>query len=474
MEKTEPHRALVAGDVMLDVVIAGRVSRITPDAPVPVVKVDTRAERPGGAANVAAKIAAFGVDCDLLGVTGNDNDADTLRALLASMNVRSLFLPESPVTTTKTVISGISAGGEMQKVTRIDIEETSLEGAFDQGLLGLLSECLQRYTAVVISDYGKGVCSDALCSFLISESKKIGIPVIVDSKNPDWSRFNGASLIKPNVMELCTAVNMPFTRDYKKLHRAANDLMRAHDIASILLSMDADGCVLLSPDGTAQRFLPATLHAVDVIGAGDAMVAAIAASLIQGASLSECARMGNIAGALAVEREGSSPITHLELSLRASGLYNQAVIPQQDVSQVVAYLRSQNKRIVFTNGCFDIIHRGHMHHLREARELGDVLIVAINSDDSVRRIKGEHRPLLPLEDRLAILSGLECVDYVVVFDKDSPVEVLKEVLPDILVKGANTDTVVGQEYALRVEILPLLDDTSSRRLLDSIKRVSGN
>jgi D-beta-D-heptose 7-phosphate kinase / D-beta-D-heptose 1-phosphate adenosyltransferase len=464
--------ALVVGDVMLDLQVDGLVSRITPDAPVPVVRIKSELARPGGAANVAAKLGAFGIEVTLVSAIGRDDRGRQLVSLLRPLGVNVVRASSFYPTITKMSIFGLSSGGERQKILRLDYEEF---GDSSEKTINEVINLVEGKDLIIISDYQKGFCSVELCRAVILEANRRDIPVFVDSKDSDWYKFKNATLIKPNLTEFFNVLKEDPTDDLSFLEAKAFSLIDKFSLKGVLLSRDKQGLNLYkSPElfkNEEEKVInvaATTKNVVDVSCAGDSVLAAFSAAYISGFPLKQCVELGNTAGALAVERQGAEPISLGELELRYS---NQSLVsktvPKDSLNNLINGLKKCGKRLVFTNGCFDTLHRGHIHHLREAKELGDVLIVGLNSDDSVRRIKGEGRPITNLEDRLSILSALSFVDYLIVFSEDTPINLIKSIKPNILVKGANTLEILGEEYAEKTVILPLLDDHSSRVVLSS-------
>ncbi len=460
---------MVIGDLMLDQSIVGGVTRFTPDAPVPVVRIGEKTCTLGGAANLASKLAAFQMNVFLIGAIGDDQDGAVLRKFLDEQGVRFLPVVYAGNTIVKTVVSGVSSGGERQKLMRLDYEPAA--GAIQESsIINRIEEIVQSVDAVVISDYLKGVCSLGVCQMAIAAARAQEIPVIVDPKGADWYRYKGATCVKPNFEELATAlgVSEPLERTLEAAIAAGHTLMSRHELGSILISRDASGLLYLGPTETIN--LPAEAQqVVDVVGAGDAVVAAFTASRVSGLPIDESVQIANLAGALAVERRGAAPISSQELELRFRGAHDSKTIVAGALPSLMGSLRAAGKKVVFTNGCFDMIHRGHIHHLREARLAGDVLIVGLNSDESVTRVKGQGRPILGIEDRLSVLTSLPFVDYVVVFEEDTPLEILKVILPDLLVKGANTEQIIGEAFARAVLRLPMLSDRPDRKTAHGLR-----
>jgi D-beta-D-heptose 7-phosphate kinase / D-beta-D-heptose 1-phosphate adenosyltransferase len=453
-------RVLVIGDVMLDELLYGGVHRLTPDAPVPVLARQSLVQSAGGAGNVAAALSSFGARVSVVGLIGDDHNGDTLESVLGAQGIACAFTRTEAPTTTKTTVTGISSGGERQKLLRIDVENVALLATEDnsKSLLIKAKELVPSFDMVVISDYAKGVCADLLCSEVIELASRLGIPVVVDPKADGWEKYRGASLIKPNRTELATAAARVCVGGPEYWVEHCRELRLHYDLRIILHTRDALGLSLFSERGQVSAAATAD-RVVDVIGAGDTTLAAAAMALLAGYSDDDLVKIAGIAGGLAVGRPAREQVSSSELEYRwskaSTGAVGDGLI---ELERALRFYRQQGKKIVFTNGCFDVMHGGHVRHFEQARALGDVLIVAVNSDESVRRIKGADRPILRLADRLSVLSAISSVDHVIAFDEDTPTKLLSVVRPDVLVKGANTANVVGAEYASEVMILPMQDD----------------
>ena len=461
---------LVLGDVMLDRYWEGPTSRISPEAPVPVVKVEQITDRPGGAGNVALNIAALGASARLGGYSGDDEMADSLQAMLTGAGVEcALTRAAGYATTTKLrVIS------RHQQLIRLDFEEAAsgpLSPALDAGLPALLAGC----AVLVLSDYAKGAL--AAPGPLIAFARERGIPVLVDPKSCDFSRYRGATLLTPNLKELETVVG-PCPTEAELVARG-QQLMADLELGGLLVTRGEHGMTLLLP-GQEELHMPARAREVfDVTGAGDTVIAVVAAAVAAGSGMAQAAALANIAAGIVVGKLGTAAVSMPELRravLRDQGLGRGALSLEQ-LQIAVADARSQGERLVFTNGCFDILHAGHVTYLEQARKLGERLVVAVNSDDSVRQLKGPGRPINPADRRMAVLAGLEAVDWVVSFDDDTPCELLRLLRPDILVKGgdyAGKEAVVGwdivEAYGGEVRVLDFVDDVSTSAIVSRIRQ----
>ena len=478
MKLEMPHfnnaRVLVLGDIMLDRYWEGPTQRISPEAPVPVVKVEHITDRPGGAGNVALNIASLGAGARLAGSTGDDEKGDSLQAMLSGAGVDCIFTRLSGAATT-TKLRVIS---RHQQLIRLDFEEAPAavpHAAPAVDVAGLLEGC----DALVLSDYAKGAMADPAA--LIASARERRIPVLVDPKGSDFSRYRGATLLTPNLHELETAVGACATE--AELVRKGQQLMDQLALEALLVTRGEHGMTLLCP-GQEEQHMPAIAREVfDVTGAGDTVVAVLAAGIAAGADLAQAAAMANIAAGIVVGKLGTAAVSAPELR-RALQLHEgtgRGALSLEQLQVAVADARSQGERLVFTNGCFDIIHAGHVTYLEQARTLGERLVVAVNSDDSVRRLKGAGRPINPADRRMAVLAGLAAVDWVVCFEQDTPRELLQALQPEILVKGGDyqsTEHVVGREiveaYGGEVRLLDFVEDVSTTGIVGRIRNGAGD
>ena len=459
-------RVLVAGDVMLDRYLFGGTSRISPEAPVPVVHVREEDVRPGGAANVAVNLASLGAGTRLLGVTGDDEDADVLQALLEPRRIGCDFVrvPGQP-TITKTRVQ--SRG---QQLIRLDREEKLAAGA--ARLAAALSGAVADAQVVVLSDYGKGALGEVAA--MIAACREAGCAVLVDPKGTDFERYRGATLLTPNQGEFEAVAGTCDGDD--ELIRRALAMVEALELEALLVTRSEKG-MLLVERGAEALMLPTQAREVfDVTGAGDTVIATTAAAIASGTSLPDAARLANLAAGLVVRKIGVASVTRSELqvALHQRGQGGRGLLSEAELLPMVAEARERNERIVMTNGCFDVLHAGHVAYLEEAKALGDRLLVAVNDDDSVRRLKGETRPINALADRMAVLAGLAAVDWVVPFAEDTPARLIKAVLPDVLVKGGDyrPSEIAGAKDVLaaggEVRVLGFREGHSSSRIIDRL------
>jgi D-beta-D-heptose 7-phosphate kinase / D-beta-D-heptose 1-phosphate adenosyltransferase len=463
-------RVLVVGDVMLDQYIWGDVERISPEAPVPVVRAGLQSQRPGGAANVAMNLAGLGACVTLLGFAGGDLEQEQLESLLIEGGVEPLLarVAGAPTTTKLRILSG------HQQIMRVDTEAAPVPGdAAYQIILERTLALLPQVSAVVLSDYAKGVLSESLCRSLIAEARKLGTPVLVDPKNRNFERYRGATTICPNLKELSAATGEPVA-GLDRLLSAGQAMLPSLEIPFMVVTLGERGMAVLHPH--SRTHAPAVVRRVfDVSGAGDTAIAVLALAMACNVAPESAAALANVAAGIVVSKVGTVPLQRYELL----GALAQEVLPAMDekVLSLEALLarvsgwRYSGARIVFTNGCFDILHIGHIRLLEEARRRGDRLIVGLNSDSSVRRLKGPGRPLVGENDRSRILAALGAVDAVTIFCEETPLKLIEAIRPDVLAKGGDyTETnVVGarevRAWGGAIELIPLVEGVSTSRLI---------
>ncbi len=427
-------RMLIVGDLMLDRYFSGATSRISPEAPVPVVKVNTTEDRPGGAANVAINAAALGANVTIIGLCGAqsgvaDEGANILATALDAHNVTCRFDYVDGMDT----ITKLRVMSRNQQLLRLDFEE-SFANIDKSGLVEAVRSVISEVDVLVLSDYAKGTLSDPQA--LIQLAKHCGVPVIIDPKGADFTRYTGATVITPNLDEF-KVVQGDFEREAELADKALA-LREAIELDALLLTRSEQGMSLFTDEPTYH--LPAQAREVyDVTGAGDTVVATLAASVAAGLPLPEACVLANHAASIVVGKLGTSSVTptELALSLQAKEHEDAGVMNVEQLEQTVRRLQQQGQTIVMTNGCFDILHAGHVSYLQAAAQLGDRLIVAVNDDASVTRLKGEGRPVNNVARRMAVLAGLGAVDFVVPFSEDTPQSLIANILPDILVKGGD-------------------------------------
>ncbi len=466
-----PHlstRILIVGDLMLDRYWHGDTARISPEAPVPVVRVRDEEYRAGGAGNVALNITALGALATVIGAAGVDEAGARLRAMLeqAGCTTRFMEVAGHPTITKLRVIS------RHQQLLRLDFEEDFASLSADR-LLATFADALPQADAVVLSDYAKGLLRAP--APLIERARAAGKPVVVDPKQADFSVYRGATVVTPNMQEFQAAVG-PCPDDAALVAKGLN-LLEQCGIDCLLVTRSERGMTLLRQH-EAPLHLPAQAREVfDVTGAGDTVVATLAASLAAGLDLAEAAKLANVAAGIVVGKFGTATVSQDELrnALEGPAAPRHGVIDEEALLSQIEAARARGERIVMTNGCFDILHPGHVAYLAQARELGDRLIVAVNSDDSVRRLKGPDRPVNGLAQRMAVLAGLRSVDWVVPFGEDTPERLICRLNPDILVKGGDyrVDQIAGHDCVVgrggEVRVLGFVEGCSTSSVIDTIR-----
>ncbi|MDH4874735.1 bifunctional D-glycero-beta-D-manno-heptose-7-phosphate kinase/D-glycero-beta-D-manno-heptose 1-phosphate adenylyltransferase HldE [Pseudomonas sp. BN515] len=467
MPRFDQAPVLVVGDVMLDRYWHGGTSRISPEAPVPVVKVEQIEDRPGGAANVALNIAALGAPAMLVGITGLDEAADSLTDSLnaAGVDVHFQRLAEQPTIVKLRVMS------RHQQLLRMDFEETFDTNA--EALAAEVERLLPQAKVLVLSDYGKGALRNHQA--LIQAARRRGVPVLADPKGKDFSIYRGASLITPNLSEFESIVGR--CADEADLVAKGAGLMQELELGSLLVTRGEHGMTLLRP-GHSPLHLPARAREVfDVTGAGDTVISTLAAALAAGEELPQAVALANLAAGIVVGKLGTAAISAPELrrAVQREQGSERGVLSLDQLLLAIEDARAHGEKIVFTNGCFDILHAGHVTYLEQARAQGDRLVLAVNDDASVSRLKGPGRPINSVERRMAVLAGLGAVDWVVSFHEDTPERLLGQVKPDVLVKGGDygIDQVVGADivraYGGEVRVLGLVENSSTTAIVEKIR-----
>jgi len=463
----ESAKVLVIGDLMLDRYWHGGSSRISPEAPVQVVNVNQIEERPGGAGNVALNISSLGCSAKLIGITGEDEAASSLETRLSAADVDCDFekVADVPTITKLRVIS------RQQQLIRLDFEE-HFKGRGVEGLASRMEQHIKGCGAVVLSDYAKGTLEKV--RQLIQIANKHNVPVLVDPKGHDFEKYQGATLITPNLHEFEAVVG--HCEDERELVEKGIELLNKHQWQALLITRGEHGMTLLRPN-QPELHLPALAREVfDVTGAGDTVIGTLASALAAGSKIEDAVALANTAAGIVVVKLGTATVSAHELrrKLRTMGATGSGTMSEQQLSIVIEEAKAHGEKIVMTNGCFDILHAGHVAYLQQAKALGDRLIVAVNSDNSVRQLKGEGRPVNPCDRRMSVLSALGSVDWVVEFDEETPQRLISEMMPDILVKGGDykVEEIAGSKEVLtnggKVEILQFVDGVSTTKIIESI------
>lgn len=464
-------KVLVVGDIMLDRYILGEVERISPEAPVPVIRHAQRYERPGGAANVAMNLAGLGCTAFLAGFWGADGEKAELEALLTKAGVDMLGM----VTSSLPTISKTRIVGRQQQLLRLDIESRDPYPAVEvERLQERVVELAEKVHAVILSDYAKGALTSGLCARVIHAARRAGVPVLADPKTPDFRKYLGATTVCPNLQELSAATGIAAHRTDEMLD-AARDLLTRNDIEFLTVTMSEKGIRVVGP-GEAMYHSPARAREVfDVSGAGDTVIATLAASMAGKLQMRTAVDLANVAAGIVVSKVGTVPIARHELIAAltpSSGLNSgEKVLDLERAKVRVAEWRASGETIVFTNGCFDLLHVGHITLLEDCRRFGSKLVLGLNTDASVCGLKGPSRPIVGQNERARVMSALAAVDAVVMFDEETPLELIRALRPDVLVKGGDytVETVVGHEDVIasggRVEIVPTVEGFSTTNLV---------
>lgn len=457
---------LVVGDVMLDRYWHGGTSRISPEAPVQVVKVSTIEDRPGGAANVALGLAKLGVSVTLVGIVGNDENADVLTQCLEKVGVNCRFVRSKTLPT----ITKLRVMSRHQQLIRLDFEEREDSLSQNEALAKVVEECLPESDAVIFSDYAKGCLADVQTLIKLSNAAKV--PSFVDPKGEDFSIYQGATLVKPNLLEFETIVGK--CRSTKELEEKAQALREKFGWKALLVTRGEEGLILLSEGKPSFSLATAAKEVFDVTGAGDTVIAVLTAVFVTSKRFIDAVEYANQAAGYVVGKLGTASISADQLEaimFQRTHSTNFGVLSPSDLLEQIKLAQLSGEKIVFTNGCFDILHPGHIAYMKQAKALGDRLVVAVNTDASVKRLKGEKRPINHLDHRMAVLEGVGAIDWVTWFDEDTPKEIIEQLTPDVLVKGGDytIDTIVGADHVLahggEVKVLTFVDGYSTTAII---------
>ncbi len=463
---------LVVGDLMIDHYIWGSCDRISPESPVQIVDVKSETTTLGGAGNAINNLRTLGANVSVCSVIGDDENGGELTDMLKGIdvNVKKLLIDSNRKTSKKSRIIAVN-----QQVLRYDKESKSdVEATHAQEILDSLSEDIDSFDVIVLSDYGKGVLTDELCKGIISLANANGVKVVVDPKGSDFSKYRGAYLLTPNKKEAVLATGIEIT-DAASLESALIKLKKEMELDISLITLSEDGIAVY--DEKLKRFPTVAKEVYDVTGAGDTVIASIAFALSAGKNIEETAKFSNLAAGVVVGKIGSATVTLDEIEEYEASLHKSAsdahIKTFEQIDAIVKRYKANGKKVVFTNGCFDILHVGHVKYLQIAKSFGDVLIVGLNSDASVSRIKGPTRPVNIAEDRAYLLAALEAVDFVVPFSEDTPHDLIKLLEPDTLVKGGDYKgkNVVGTEFARELKLVDFVDGKSTTK---TIQKIQGN
>lgn len=473
-------KILLAGDFMLDVYVYGDALRISPEAPVPVLKVKDTQYCCGGAASVAMDILALGGQVRCLGVVGDDNNAEILREKLetAGADISSLItVPDRP-TTTKQRLVGLAQHRHRQQLIRMDSESSeALTSQVYEKIEKTYRDILTDIDVVCLQDYNKGLLCSDFCQKLIKAATDAGKKVLIDPASIiDYCKYSSASLITPNRQEASAAVGFEIENEADAA-RAAGKLADELKLDAVIITLDKSGAYLHTKD-TAELIGTRPRNVYDVTGAGDMVLAMLAVGIAAGCDYKTSVQLSNIAGGIEVEKFGVATVTVDEIVNEIISLNRGTSGKIRTLESLAAELewhRKQNEKIVFTNGCFDVIHRGHIEYLKFCKEQGNIVVLGLNSDSSVKQIKGPERPINNQHDRAAVLAAMECVDYIVIFDEPDPLKTIEQVKPDVLVKGKDWEHkgVIGREFVEgrggKVMLADLVDGKSSTNIINKIK-----
>ena len=462
---------LVIGDLMIDEYLWGSCERISPEAPVQVVDIKKETSVLGGAGNVISNLVSLGADVGVMSVIGDDEVGHDLRVMLTRQNVEAFLIEqEGRKTSRKTrLMASHSQVVRYDKESKDPISIPSVKALYEKFL-----EEINAYDTILLSDYAKGVLTNDLISKIIAYANKKDIKVLVDPKGDDYSKYKGAYLLTPNKKEAEIASKIKIENDIS-LKECLEKLKTEASLAVSLITLSEEGIAILEKDKVSVK--PTVAREVyDVTGAGDTVLASLGFSLSLGNNIEKSVEFANLAAGVVVGKLGSATATMDEIEEYQASLHKSSIElhikTRAEIEKISARLKAQNKKVVFTNGCFDILHKGHVSYLNIAKSFGDVLILGLNSDASVKRLKGENRPINCEDDRAYILSALECIDYVVIFDEDTPYELIKKIQPNTLVKGADYEgkEVVGSDIADQTKLVEFVDGKSTTKTIEKIKK----
>lgn len=469
IEKNEKERSriCVIGDIMLDRYLYGRANRISPEAPIPVVLLEKKAISLGAAAYVALNLVNLRSNCLLIGRIGKDENGKIIKRLLKENNIENYLLEvDNYKTITKTRIIS-----NHQQMLRIDEEEIiPLKNIDEENIINFLEKNIDDFDCIIISDYAKGVCTQNLCQNIIKLSKNHNKKVIIDPKKNNWEKYKGAYLINPNLKELSEFVGIDLKNDDEEIEKICKKIYPQINIENICVKRSDKGISLY--DGkSCHHIMAEPIDVYDVTGAGDTVIATIGFCLSLGLNLEKSVYYANKAASIVVQKAGTVPILYDEFISIVEKKEKTKLVNLEQLKFIIEDLRKKNKKIVFTNGCFDILHAGHISYLEKAKELGNILIIGLNTDSSIKKIKGEERPIQNQIDRAKILSALEVVDYIVFFDEPTPQKLIEAIKPDILVKGADykIEEIVGREFAKQTITIPFVEGKSTTSIINRIK-----
>lgn len=465
---TKHPQILVIGDLMIDHYLWGDCDRISPEAPVQIVDIKTENKRLGGAGNVIANLVTLGANVGVMSVVGNDDIGKEIENLISQMgaNIEILIREKDRKSGQKSRLMAVH-----QQIIRFDKEsKENINKDSENKLLQTFSNIIAKYDAVLLSDYAKGVLTEKLCRCVIEISNKFNKFILIDPKGNDYSKYYGATLLTPNKKEAMIATNLEIL-DKESLEKAILKLKNNLNLKFSIITLSEKGIAVFDKD---LKIIPATAREVfDVTGAGDTVLATLGYALSIGLNIQDAVYLANQAAAVVVGKVGSATASLIEIEEYARSVNKDEIESKiKTVDEMVEILKGDKQKVVFTNGCFDILHVGHVKYLAKAKKLGKILILGLNSDESIKRIKGEGRPINSQQNRAIVLSALESVDYIVIFNEDTPYEIIKKIKPDILVKGGDYagKEVVGSDLVKEIVLIDFEDGFSTTNLINKIKR----
>ncbi len=469
-------KILVVGDLMIDVYIWGNVERISPEAPVQIVDVEFEETRLGGAGNVIKNLTNLGAQVFAASIIDQSGTGNEILHKLQELKVdcEGIIREKNRHSSRKT---RIICAENNQQMLRIDKETRSpINSSSETAIYDFTKKNIKDFDAIILSDYNKGVLTKNVLNLLIELAQNENKPILVDPKGKDFSKYRGATIITPNRKETELVTHSELSNE-ETIRETGITLQKNLDLACLLITLGKDGMAFFK-DGDFQIIRAEAKEVYDVSGAGDTVISILGAGISVGMPWIEAARLANLGAGIVVGKVGTEPVTLKEIETvlhnKQLNTFNK-VVSLEEMGRIIKKLRKNKKTIIFTNGCFDILHMGHTDYLQKARNLGDVLILALNSDDSVRRLKGENRPIINQNQRAVVLSALSCVDYVIIFSEDTPINVIETLQPDVIVKGNDytIDQVVGREivesYGGRVELVELMKGISTSNIVEKIK-----
>jgi D-beta-D-heptose 7-phosphate kinase/D-beta-D-heptose 1-phosphate adenosyltransferase len=459
---------LILGDLILDVYYKGNAGRISPEAPVPIVTVEDVAMKLGGAANVANNVSKLNSSPVVIGLLGEDDNGLHLKHLLDANHIENYLLKTDDSTITKIrVVAGI------QQLVRVDFEKKLFVSSFlEKQVTDTIKQNIEGKDIIILSDYGKGFATTPICRLLIESCRKKKKILIVDPKGTDWEKYRGATIVTPNLKELSVIAGKEIVNEDTVIEEIGRHMINKYDLDYLLVTRSEKGMTFLDQN-KAYHIRTEAAEVYDVSGAGDTVVAVLAVALASSMPFKEAVSIANKAAGIVVGKVGTVPITYGELQSSIGRLNSlHKIYTEDNCDDIIEYLRTMRKTIVFTNGCFDLLHKGHVLYLQEAKTKGDILVVGLNSDASVRALKGNSRPIKNEEERSVILSSLKVVDFVITFNSSTPYNLIRKIKPDVLVKGGDyrIKEVVGREFAKETVIIPYAEGYSTTSTINQIMK----